>query len=148
VRKLLLLLIVLAAVELGCSPEPESADPTNDPDSSGVLLTFTRSGGFAGTTETITVQSDGRVEFEGDAAPPQTLELPPELLNRLEEELQDLDWERAAKEPANVVCSDCFTYDIRAGGQQVTTTGLGQSGQELSDFLALIEEIFANSSGR
>ena len=143
-RKLLVLMIVLAAVQLGCSPESESDEPTNDPGSSGVLLTFTRSGGFAGTTETITIQSDGRVEFEGDAAPPQKLELPPELMNRLEEELQDLDWERAATEPANVVCADCFEYDIRAGGQQVTTTGLGQSGRELRDFLTLIEEILAS----
>ena len=112
-----------------------------------MLLTFRRSGGFAGTTETITIRSDGRVEFEGDAAPPQRLELPPELLNRLEEELEGLDWERAATEP-NAVCSDCFEYDIRAGGQRVTTTGMGQSGEELRDFLALMEEILATSSSR
>ena len=157
----MLLLIVLAAVQLGCSedpgstvspadpaPETEAEDPTNDPGSSGVLLTFQRSGGFAGTTETITIRSDGRVEFEGDAAPPQRLEVPPELLNSLEEELEGLDWERAATEPDNVVCSDCFKYDIRAGGQRVTTTGMGQSGVELRDLLALMEEILATSSGR
>jgi hypothetical protein len=154
-RRLVLLLIVLAAAQVGCSGEAHDTpsdrsrtDAENDPGSSGVLLTFRRSGGFAGTTETITIRSDGRVEFEGDAAPPQRLEVPPELLNRLEEELEGLNWERAATEPDDVVCSDCFEYDIRAGGQRVTTTGMGQSGEELSDLLALIEEILATSSGR
>jgi len=156
-----LLLIVLAAVQLGCSdgprgpvspdssaPESETEDPANDQGSGGVLLTFGRSGGFAGTTETITIRSDGRAEVEGDAAPPQRLEVPPELLNRLEEELEELDWQRAATEPANVDCADCFTYDIRAGGQRVTTTAMGQSGEELRELLALMDEILATGSRR
>jgi hypothetical protein len=113
-----------------------------------VLLTFSRSGGFAGTTETLTVRADGRAEVEGDASPPGRIEVPPELLTRLEEELQSLDWERAATEPQNVECADCFTYDIRAGERSISTTALGQSGEELSDLLALIEEILANSPGR
>jgi hypothetical protein len=154
VRKLVLLLVVLTVALFGCaegsgdtpsvgdsSEESETEGSTN-----GVILTFSRSGGLLGTTETITIRSDGRVEAEGDAAP-QRLEVPEELLNRLEEELQDLDWERAAAEPDNVECSDCFTYDIRAGGQRITTTAMGQSGQELSDLLALIEEILGTSPG-
>ena len=151
----MLLLTILAVAQVGCSGEAydtpsdrSQTDPENDPGSSGVLLTFQRSGGFAGTTETITIRSDGRVEFEGDAAPPQRLEVPPELLNRLKEELQGLDWQRAATEPQNVVCSDCFEYDIRAGGQRITTTAMGQSGEELSNLLALMDEILANSSSR
>jgi hypothetical protein len=157
VRKLALFLIVLAGVQLACtesaddaSPPEDTAteDPAHDPGPSGVLLTFTRSGGFAGTTETLTVRADGRAEVEGDASPPGRIEVPPELLTRLEEELQSLDWERAATEPQNVECADCFTYDIRAGERSISTTALGQSGEELSDLLALIEEILANSPGR
>ena len=149
----MLLLIVLAGVQLGCTesaddaPLPEDSateDPSNDPGSSGVLLTFTRSGGFAGTTETLTIRSGGRAELEGDAVPPERLKIPPELLNRLEDELQTLDWERAATEPENVHCADCFTYDIRAGSQRITTTAMGQSGQELRDLLALMEEILVS----
>jgi hypothetical protein len=160
VRKLVLLLIVLTVAQLGCaegagdapsnedssedtSEESETGDSTN-----GVLLTFSRSGGLVGTTETITIRSDGRAEVEGDASPPRRIEVPPESLNRLEEELQSLNWERAASEPDNVDCADCFTYDIRSGGQRITTTAMGQSGEELRDLLALIEEILATSSSR
>ncbi|HZK52289.1 MAG TPA: hypothetical protein VFD47_12090 [Actinomycetota bacterium] len=161
-RKLALVLIVLVAVALGCSegddlpdaenPSPdagaetESEDPSNDPGSSGVLLTFRRSGGLAGATETITIRADGRGEIEGDATPPQRLDVPPELLSQLEEELRTLDWARAGTEPENVDCADCFLYDIRSGGQRVTTTGMGQSGEELRDLLALVDEIIALGS--
>jgi len=151
----MLLSIVLTVALFGCaegagdtpsgddsSEESETGGATN-----GVLLTFSRSGGLVGTTETITIRSDGRAEVEGDAAPPQQLEVPPELVNRLEDELQDLDWEQAASEPDNVVCSDCFTYDIRSGGQRITTTAMGQSGEELKDLLTLVEQILASSSG-
>ncbi|MGH2774476.1 MAG: hypothetical protein ACRDJT_03455 [Actinomycetota bacterium] len=163
-RKLALVLIVLVAAALGCSegedapaaenpaPDPgtktETEDPSNAPGSTGVLLTFRRSGGLAGTTETITIRSDGQGEIEGDATPPQRLEVPPELLGQLEEELQTLDWARAASEPRNVDCADCFVYDIRSGGQRLKTTGMGQSGEELRDLLALVEEIRASSSSR
>ena len=152
----MLLLIVLTVAQLGCaegagdtpsnedsSEESETGDSTN-----GVLLTFSRSGGLIGSTETITIRSDGRAEVEEDASPPRRIEVPPESVNRLEEELQSLNWERAASEPDNVDCADCFTYDIRSGGQRITTTAMGQSGEELRDLLALMEEILATSTGR
>jgi hypothetical protein len=152
VRKLTLLMIVLAAL-MGCSEDPDEVPSAEDPStgtdtderanpsSGGQLLTFTRSGGFAGTTETITIGSGGRVEIESDAAPSQELTIPPDLVNRLQEELKSLDWARAANEPPNVDCADCFTYDIRAGGQRVTTTAMGESGEELRDLIALVDEI-------
>jgi len=155
---------VLVAALLGCEQAdevPPAEDPspgadTEDGEDRGQtgedrgqtdeLLIFTRSGGFAGTTETLIVRADGRAELEGDASPPGRIEVPPELLTRLEEELESLDWERAATEPPNVVCNDCFAYDIRAGGQRIKTTGLGQSGEELGDLLALIDEIITTGS--
>lgn len=151
----MLLLIVLTVAQLGCAegagdtPSNEDSSEESETDSTnGVLLTFSRSGGLIGTTETITIRSDGRAEVEGDASPPRRIEIPPESVNRLEEELQSLNWERAASEPDNVDCADCFTYDIRSGGQRITTTAMGQSGEELRDLLALIEELFATSLGR
>lgn len=151
----MLLLIVLTVAQLGCAegagdtPSNEDSSEESETDSTnGVLLTFSRSGGLIGTTETITIRSDGRAEVESDASPPRRIEIPPESVNRLEEELQSLNWERAASEPDNVDCADCFTYDIRSGGQRITTTAMGQSGEELRDLLALIEELFATSSGR
>ena len=156
------MLIVLVAAAVGCSegeglpdaenPSPdagtetETEDPSNDPGSSGVLLTFRKSGGLVGTTETITIRAGGRGEIESDANPPQRLDVPSELLNQLEEELRTLDWARAGTEPENVDCADCFLYDIRSGGQRVTTTGMGQSGEELRDLLALINEIASGST--
>lgn len=160
-RRITLLLIVLTVAALGCSegaddtpaaenpsPNTETEDPSDDPGSSGMLLTFRRSGGLAGTMETITIRTDGRGEIEGDATPPQRLEVPPDLLNQLEDELQTLDWARAATEPPNVDCADCFVYDIRSGGQRVKTTGMGQSGEELRDLLVLIDQIIASGSSR
>ncbi len=151
----MLLLIVLTVAQLGCAEEAgdtpsneDSSEESETDSTNGVLLTFSRSGGLIGTTETITIRSDGRAEVEGDASPPRRIEIPPESVNRLEEELQSLNWERAAFEPDNVDCADCFTYDIRSGGQRITTTAMGQSGEELRDLLALIEELFATSSGR
>jgi hypothetical protein len=157
VRRLALLSFVLFAALLGCEqadevPPAEDPSPGADTEDGGdrgqtdELLIFTRSGGFAGTTETLTIRADGRAELEGDASPPGRIEVPPELLTRLEEELESLDWERAATEPKNVVCNDCFAYDIRAGGQRIKTTGLGQSGEELGDLLALIDEIITTGS--
>jgi hypothetical protein len=158
VRRLALLSLVLVVALLGCSegaeevPSREDSSPSTDteedadPGSNDELLIFTRSGGFAGTTETLTVLADGRAEIEGDASPPGRIEVPPELLTRLEEELESLDWESAATEPQNVVCADCFAYDIRAGGQRIKTTGLGQSGKELGDLLALVDEIITTGS--
>jgi len=151
------LTFVLVAALLGCEqadevPPAEDPSPGADTEDDGdrgqtdELLIFTRSGGFAGTTETLTIRTDGRAELEGDASPPGRIEVPPELLTRLEEELESLDWERAATEPQNVVCNDCFAYDIRAGGQRIKTTGLGQSGEELGDLLALIDEIITTGS--
>jgi hypothetical protein len=161
-KKLALVSIALVVAALGCAegddisdtenPAPdadtETEAPSNDPGSSGVLLTLRRSGGLLGTTETVIVRADGRAEIEGDATPPQQLEVPPELLDRLEEELQTIDWARAATEPEGAVCSDCFLYVIRSGGQRISTTGMGQSGEELSDLLALVDEIFSSGSSR
>ena len=161
-KKLALVSIALIVAALGCAErddisgtenqapdaDTETEDPSDDPGSSGVLLTLRRSGGLLGTTETVTVRSNGQAKIEGDATPPQSLEVPPELLSRLEEELQTLDWARAATEPANAVCSDCFLYEIRSGGQRISTTGMGQSGEELGDLLALVDEIFASGSSR
>ena len=156
--RLALLSFVVVAALLGCAEEadevPSGEDPSpgadteeaTDPGPKGELLVFTRSGGFAGMTETLIVRADGLAELEGDASPPGTIEVPRELLTRLEEELQSLDWKRAATEPQNVDCADCFTYEIRAGGQRITTTAMGQSGQELGDLLALIDEIIATGS--
>ena len=150
-RLSIVLIVALFGCAEGAGDTPSGEDSSEESETggsaNGVVLTFSRSGGLVGTTETITIRSDGRAEVEGDAAPPQQLEVPPELLNRLEDELQDLDWEQAAAEPENVVCSDCFTYDIRSGGQRITTTAMGQSGEELKDLLTLVEQILASSSG-
>jgi len=158
VRKLAPLLFVLVVALLGCSEDPDEASPPGepsperkteesaDPGSNGELLSVTRSGGFAGTTETITIGSDGRVEVAGDAGPPQDLRIPAAMLSRIADELQRLDWERAGNEPPNVDCADCFIYDIRAGGQRVTTTAMGESGEELRDLIALIDEIPRDST--
>jgi hypothetical protein len=150
-KLLVLLLVALSTFAPACSESPSTDSPAETPneppeDSSSVLLRFERSGGFAGLTDKLTVRSDGRTELIADDAPLEPFELPPELLERLRAELENLDWARAGSEPRDVQCADCYVYRIQAGSHSVTTTAMGQSGRELAGLLTLVEEIKSSGS--
>jgi len=143
--------LMLALMTLAACTDSQSAAPDGGPESppsSGVLLDYQRSGGFAGSTDSLTIRADGRATASGDMIPSGDFTVPDDLLSGLRQELDELDWERAADEPPNVACADCFVYDISSGQQRVTTTANGQSGRELGDLLALVEEIIATSDLR
>jgi len=140
------LLFVTACTESQTPPSQSPAD--RQPAPTSVLLTYERSGGFTGSTDGLTIRSDGRATISGDQFPSGRFTLSDAHLTELQRELSDLDWARAADEPPNVVCADCFVYDISSGQQRVTTTANGQSGRELGDLLALVEEIIATSDLR
>jgi hypothetical protein len=154
-KTLVLFLIALSALAPACSETPGTDTPDQTPnqstdetpeDSSSVLLRYKRSGGFAGLTDRLIVRSDGATELVADDAPQNPFELPPELLERLRAELENLDWVQAGSEPRDVQCADCYVYEIQAGSHSVTTTAMGQSGRELAELLTLVEEIKATSS--
>jgi hypothetical protein len=154
-KTLCLLVVALIALAPACSETPTkdstgetTGDEPAESSSSSVLLRFERSGGFAGLTDRLTVRSDGRTELMADDAPMEPFELPPDLLQRLQAELESIDWVRAGNEPHDVECSDCYVYEIQAGSHSVTTTAMGQSGEELAGLLTLVEEIKASGSGR
>jgi hypothetical protein len=140
------LLFVTACTESQTPPSQSLAD--REPAPTSVLLTYERSGGFTGSTDGLTIRADGRATISGDQFPSGRFTLSDARLMELKRELSDLDWERAADEPPNVVCADCFVYDISSGQQRVTTTANGQSGRELGDLLALVDSIIASSDLR
>ncbi|MGH2750428.1 MAG: hypothetical protein ACRDK3_06090 [Actinomycetota bacterium] len=148
---MMVVLSVFAACAESPPDEPSAESPEESavkPEAGGMLLSFQRSGGFAGMTEMLTIQSDGRARLDSERVPSARWEVPPELMDRLRTELAELDWARAGSEPRDITCNDCFSYRIQSGAQRVTTTGLGESGEELGDLLALVEEIIASSSNR
>lgn len=158
-KTLSLLLIALISALAACSESPSDGSSAGAPaespgesppesSPSGVLLSYERSGGFAGLTDRLEVRSDGRAELVADDAPQRPFEVPPELMERLRAELENLDWARANSEPRDVECSDCYVYRIRSGSHTLTTTAMGESGEELGELLALVEEIKASASGR
>ncbi|MDQ3771897.1 MAG: hypothetical protein M3343_07420 [Actinomycetota bacterium] len=143
--------LMLALMTLAACTDSQSAAPDGGPESppsSGVLLDYQRSGGFTGSTDGLTIRADGRAVVEGDQFPSGRFTLSDAHLTELKRELEDLDWDRAADEPPNVVCADCFVYDISSGEERVTTTANGQSGRELGDLLALVDTIIASSDLR
>ena len=133
--------LMLALMTLAACTDSQSAAPDGGPESppsSGVLLDYQSSGGLAGSsgglagsTDSLTIRADGRATASGDMIPSGDFTVPDDLLSELRQELDELDWERAADEPPNVACADCFVYDISSGQQRVTTTANGQSGREL-----------------
>lgn len=140
------LLFVTACTESQTPPSQAPAD--REPAPTSVLLTYERSGGFTGSTDSLTIRADGRATASGELIPSGRFTLSDAHLTELKRELSDLDWERAADEPPNVMCADCFVYEISSGEERVTTTANGQSGRELGDLLALVDDIIASSDLR
>jgi len=143
--------LMLTLMTLAACTDSQSAAPDGGPESpptSGVLLDYQRSGGFAGSTDSLTIRAGGRATASGDMIPSGDFTVPDDLLSGLRQELDELDWERAGDEPPNVACADCFVYEIESGSERVTTTGLGASGRELGDLLALVDSIIASSDLR
>ena len=83
----------------------------------GTLVAYTRSGGFAGTTEQMVVYRDGRVVVSGDEG--REFELSDGQLARLEDALTAGDWPRQPivyGEPL----PDGFQHDISYDGHIIT----------------------------
>lgn len=134
------LVAMLALALMGCDPDapgPLSARPPQP------LLDFERSGGYTGTTQTLRISTDGSAALESTEVGPTRFEISNRRVAELTETLEEIDWTRAANEPANVSCADCYFYDISYEDHRVTTSGLGNSGRELEDLFALVDAALA-----
>jgi hypothetical protein len=83
---------------------------------SGVLVDFTRSGGFTGITQHLLVDADGKaVLTTGEGAEDARtieFELAPSTLERLERVLPEAVRTLDEEPQSGVGCADCFQYDL------------------------------------
>ncbi|MFJ8581965.1 hypothetical protein [Micromonospora sp. NPDC093277] len=101
--------------------EPATAGGTEPAGRAGVDVVLTRSGGFAGLDDTVTVTPDGRWTKVDRAGATRTGQLAPGDLDRLRQLTADrrLLAEATATATAST-CSDAFTYQLTVGA--VTTS--------------------------
>jgi hypothetical protein len=128
---------------LGVAGCDDTTPTQGDPGPPETLLTYQRSGGFTGLTQRLRVLSDGTATFTNAGGKTKRFEVPEERLSELADTLEDIDWSRAGHEPKNVVCADCYLYDISYERQHASTTAVGNSGRELEDLLALVNAIIS-----
>ena len=141
-----MLLAALALVlTLGSSACDETTPTQDDPGTPRTLLTYQRSGGFAGLTQRLEVLTDGTATSEGTGVNKSEFEVSDERVRQLSDALGDIDWARAADEPENTACADCYIYDIAYEGHRVSTMATGNSGRELRDLLSLVNAIISES---
>jgi len=126
----------------GCN---DTTPAQGDPGPPETLLTYERSGGFTGLTQSLLVLSDGTATFTNAGGKTKRFEVSTERVSELADTLEDIDWSRAGDEPSNVGCADCYLYDISYGQQHASTTAVGRSGRELENLLALVNAIISES---
>jgi hypothetical protein len=109
---------LLGAFAGGCgsdSDDPATAD--------GPLVTYERSGGFAGVSERLEIDSDGSARLSLGQPDPaeQAFAIGDSELSKLRSDLRAADF--AAIDPTSGLgCADCFEYEIAYGGQTASFT--------------------------
>ena len=119
--------------------QPETTTP-EAPSSDDVLAVWTRSGGFAGLHEVLTVFADGRLSLEqkgttgsGQAAPTD--------FERLQQTLKGPDWQQLEKR-YGVQHPDAFQYTIQAKDKTVETFDGSDNPQVLTDLLQQFQALY------
>ena len=95
-----------------------SADPRPAP--TNVRVSVTRSGGFAGRQDTVTVEPDGRWSRVARGTAPRTGRLTDAQLSRLRALLADRKLAGEAGSRTNSRCRDAYAYTVSAGPVTVT----------------------------
>jgi hypothetical protein len=118
------------------SPETSVSGPKNG--QSSWTLTCTRSGGFAGLSQTVVIESDGRL-LDGQG---QEKSAPADAVSALIAEINQLDFSSFDGEYGDAAdCRDCYTYTLtlEQGGETKTITivedGTSKLPEALQDLL-------------
>jgi hypothetical protein len=116
------LLAIAAVVAVAVTVVVSTSGTTPSPAAvNGTLVTFARTGGFAGVNDRVTVKRDRRVTVRsrGDAA--KHTRLSRAAMQKLRRELDDaqIDHPPADSPPS---CADCFVYTITYKGHRVQLT--------------------------
>ena len=83
------------------------------------LVIFERSGGFAGLTEELRIETNGRVEFSEEVAGEprrSTVSLSPKRLDRLRDLLDSVPIDSLPEPDPDSICADCFSYALTYAG--------------------------------
>ena len=100
-----------------------SAGESSRLEANGVLLRYTRSGGFTGETATLVVREDGRATATfnlGDEDKKRSFELTDAELADLDEAFEDVSWPEVSQSlPFPEGAADFFEYDVNYRGVAV-----------------------------
>ncbi|WFE62616.1 hypothetical protein [Micromonospora sp. WMMD714] len=110
------------------SPVPTAGEPSGTAPTAGgptdgtaaMRITLTRSGGFAGNRDTVTVEPDGRWTTTDRAGATRTGRLEPTQLDRLRALAGPAARERDS--PPDAACADTFAYRLTIGTHSVDWT--------------------------
>jgi hypothetical protein len=83
--------------------------------SAKTLVSFTQSGGLAGTTDSVAVTTTGYVVVDGHGAD-RSHRLRAATLRELRKMLSEARWDRAS--PGSSRCADCFEYVVHYHGHR------------------------------
>lgn len=119
--------------------EWRSAPPDGGEDETGILAIRSESGGFAGTSETLTVFDDGRVHFSDGRSVEDERAVPAENLQPLRDIFASERWQ-ALGGTFGVPVADGFTIHVSAGG---ITTGFFRPSARPVEIPAVLREVMA-----
>jgi hypothetical protein len=109
--------LVAALLLAGCGGDDES---TTTP-TSGTLVTYARTGGFASMPEGLVVEADGAATVEAGVDPArETFELDEDELQQLRTELEVADLGRFDEPDEPSGCADCYVYEIGSGDDTIS----------------------------
>ena len=86
------------------------------------VVTFHRTGGFAGFDDSVRVFSDRRVVVRSRGAAARRARLSVKGMRRLRRDLRAAHLERRLPAPGPSGCADCFEYTIAYGGHRVSVS--------------------------
>lgn len=132
-----------AASQTENSPQPSLTETAMAGGAGAPLAVFMRSGGIAGITETLVVQSDGTLQaIQGQIGEPVINEgrATPEQLEKLKAALQSEGWQQLDVTYGQQV-ADGFAYTIVAGSKAVRTYDGVQNPPALENMLSLLDEL-------
>jgi hypothetical protein len=131
VKPILALAVVVALI----APEAASGSST--------LVSFTRSGGVAGSQLALRVTTDGRALVTANRRP-RAFQLHATTTRRLRRLLADARFDRVDTGPSR--CADCFVYSVRYGGRHVSYDD-AQTRQVPGSVRAVVEELLRIARG-
>lgn len=137
-----LLLFGTAALLAGCGSDDE--DDSGGPiQTSGALVTYTRTGGVGGIDERLRINPDGTATLAiGEPANVErSFELTAAELDRIESLLDGADFDSMPATPEPTGCADCFVYAVEYGGRSVTYDDATEPSASIAALVAGLGEV-------